>query len=77
MLIERGAEVSIQDKNGRTALHDDMDAYFREVDCIRMLIKAGTDVNIQDKNGQTAPDIEAGKGTVRFLMEVEKWAKKR
>lgn len=75
--IKREAEVNLQDKNGRTALHEALDAYSREVDCIRILINAGTDVNIQDKNGQTALDIEAGKGTVRFLMEVEKWAEKR
>ena len=48
ILFERGADISAQDKNGRTPLH-----MAREVDVVRMLIECGADASAQDKAGHT------------------------
>jgi len=49
MLIERGADVSAQKKDGSTALH--LASKYRHVDLARMLVECSADVSAQDKDG--------------------------
>ena len=51
-MFEAGADVNVQDKNGRTALM--MATEEKHVECIRCLLKAGADVNIKDMYKRTA-----------------------
>ena len=54
MLIERGADVSAQDKNGRTPVHLALQAGRRKV--ARVLIEHGASVPAQNKDG-TSPHM--------------------
>jgi len=51
MLVDRGADVSAQDKDGRTPLHWALMEV--RVDVARMLVECGADVSAQDKDGRT------------------------
>jgi len=52
MLVERGADVSAQNKYGWTALHFASEC--GHVDLARMLVERGADVSAQDEDGSTA-----------------------
>ena len=70
MLIERGADVSAQNKYGSTALHWAL--MNGHVDLARMLIKCGADVSAQEKDGSAALHLASKKGHVdlaRMLIE--------
>jgi ankyrin repeat protein len=51
ILIERGADVSAQDKNGQTPLH--LASQAGQVEIVPMLIKRGAGVSTQNEAGQT------------------------
>jgi hypothetical protein len=51
MLIERGADVSAQDKDGQTPLH--LASQAGRVNVARMLVERDAEVSAQDKDGQT------------------------
>jgi ankyrin repeat protein len=51
MLIERGVDVSAQDKDGQTPLH--LASQRGQLELARMLIEHDADVSAQDKDGKT------------------------
>jgi ankyrin repeat protein len=61
MVIERGAGVSTQDKDGQTPLHLELQA--GRLKAVRMLIELDADVSVQDKDGKTPLHLasQAGK----------------
>eukprot|EP00731_Ephydatia_muelleri_P005837 Em0003g85a len=52
VLLDRGAEVNMQDKLGKTALMKASEA--GQVECVKVLLDRGAEVNMQDEWGQTA-----------------------
>ena len=70
MLVERGADASVQDEDGRTPLHH---ASSRgHVDVARMLVERGADVSVQDEDGRTPLHHASSEGHVdvaRMLVE--------
>jgi len=50
-LVERGADVSVRDKNGRTPLH--CASYSGHVDMARMLAERGADISARAQDGRT------------------------
>jgi len=70
MLVERGADVSAQKKDGSTALH--LASRYGRVDLARMLVERGADVSAQNKDGLTALHLASRYGHVdlaRMLIE--------
>jgi hypothetical protein len=72
LLLERGANVNIQDGKGRTALM--RQAFWGGLEEVKLLLSKGADVNIKDKNGRTALEIalERGKNEVADLLSEAK-----
>lgn len=70
VLLEKGADVNAQDKDGRTALM--FAGQTRQEDLVRVLINRGADVNAQDNSGFTplmfAVD-STGINVVKLLLE--------
>jgi len=70
MLVERGADVSVQAEYGRTALH--LALFGGHVDVARMLVERGADVSVQAEDGWTALHLALSGGHVdvaRMLVE--------
>ena len=70
MLVERGADVSAQAKDGRTPLHWALSN--GHVDVVRMLVERGADVSAQAKDGRTPLHLASSNGHVdvaRMLVE--------
>ena len=68
-LINAGADINKEDKNGGTALiycFMDQD----RIECLKELIAAGADLNKEDKNGQTALKSASNKGHDECLKEL-------
>jgi len=63
------ANVKIQDKEGRTALH--WAAEGGKVDIVQLLLAKGADINIKDKNGQAAKDQAVNKGKENGQAELK------
>jgi ankyrin repeat protein len=70
MLIERGADVSVQNKYGSTALH--LASWNGHVDLARMLIEHGADVSVQNKDRQTAQRMALERGHVDLAQMLER-----
>jgi ankyrin repeat protein len=70
MLIERGADVSVQNEDGSTALH--LASRNGHVDLGRMLIERGADISVQNKEGQTAQQVALERGHVDLAQMLER-----
>jgi len=69
-LIERGADLTAQNNNGRTPLH--LASQMGHVDLARMLIERGADLTVQDSYGLTPLHLALHRGRVnvtRMLIE--------
>ncbi|PGH09567.1 hypothetical protein GX51_00673 [Blastomyces parvus] len=64
-LLERGADVNIQDHKGCTALS--LAARRDDLPAVRLLLEQGADVNIQDREGYTALSLAAWKGDLPVI----------
>jgi ankyrin repeat protein len=51
MILERGADPTVQDKDGRTPLHEA--SLWGHVEVVRMILERGADPTVQDKDGRT------------------------
>jgi ankyrin repeat protein len=75
LLIDRGANINVQDKYGRTPLHlacENVDSE-RHHECIEYLLQHGANPSIQDDFGRTPLHTAVEKGClecVRLLMQV-------
>ena len=69
-LLEKGGNANVQDKDGRTALHEA--SLNDHLTIVKLLIEKGANVNAKDKNNKT-PLHEASKGgnfhVAEFLIE--------
>ena len=71
MLVGLGADMSVQDKDGRTPLH--LASSRDRVDVARMLVESGADVSAQDKDGSTPLHLASSRDRVdvaRMLVEL-------
>ncbi|MEM4589815.1 MAG: ankyrin repeat domain-containing protein [Candidatus Micrarchaeia archaeon] len=73
MLLEHGALINKQDKNGLTALHhilksDYVENKSKRIEAIRLLLEHGADPNIKSNEGKTPLDYAIEK---RFLDEAD------
>ena len=55
LLIEKGADVSIANKDGNTALH--LASFFAHPDLVELLIKHGASVRVKNARGETPLDV--------------------
>ena len=67
MLIDAGADINVQSKNGGTPLH--VAAIRNSIAIARMLINAKTDVNVQNKTGKTPLDLAHNSPGVADLLK--------
>ncbi|MBC6412135.1 MAG: ankyrin repeat domain-containing protein, partial [Hyphomonadaceae bacterium] len=79
-LIDAGADIEAQDKDGRTPLYQA--AFLGKAETVAALIKAGADVNARTKYSQTPLHKAHGAGMVAALIEAgadvearDKWGK--
>jgi serine/threonine-protein phosphatase 6 regulatory ankyrin repeat subunit B len=64
--VRHGANINMQDEDGRTALN--IAAEKGNVGVMQLLVQEGANVNIQDKDGRTALNIAAEKGNVGVVQ---------
>jgi ankyrin repeat protein len=70
LIIDRGADVTVENNDGETALH--LASQMGQVDAARMLIECGADVTAQYNDGQTSLHLASQRGQVdaaRMLIE--------
>jgi ankyrin repeat protein len=70
MLIERGADVTAQNRDGQTPLH--LASRMGQVDVVRMLIERGADPDSPEQDGETPLHLAFQSGQVdvaRMLIE--------
>jgi hypothetical protein len=61
ILLERGADPTVQDKDGQTPFH--FASLKGDVEVIRMILEQGADPTVQDKHGRTPFHIASRTGT--------------
>ncbi len=69
LLIEAGAEVNANDKDGNSPLH--IAAVCGQTNIVQLLLKAGAAANVTNKKGQIPRDIAARVDIIRILRENE------
>ena len=67
ILLQKGADVNLQNGGGRTVLHQASRNGHKEI--VEILFKGGADVNIQDNSGETAL-FEASRRGYKEIIEV-------
>jgi ankyrin repeat protein len=67
-LLERGANVNAQDKDGKTALHKLFKGFYPSTDSLRVLLQHGASPEIADGAGETGMHAAAAKGTPEQLQ---------
>jgi ankyrin repeat protein len=66
MLLEKGADPTAQDKDGKTPLH--FASEWGNVEDIQMLLERGADPTTQDKDGKTPLHSASEKGDVENIQ---------
>ncbi|XP_013388856.1 serine/threonine-protein phosphatase 6 regulatory ankyrin repeat subunit B-like [Lingula anatina] len=66
LLLQHGADTSIQDMGGSTPLH--IAARFGNTQCVQLFLQHGADTNIQDKGGSTPLHLEARFGNTQCVQ---------
>lgn len=69
LLIEAGAEVNANDKDGNSPLH--IAALCGQTKIVQLLLKAGAAANVTNKKSQIPRDIAARADIIRILQETE------
>ena len=72
MLVERGADVSAQKKDGSTALH--LASHNGHVDLARVLVERCANVSAQRKDGSTAPHLASENGHADLARMLIEWS---
>jgi ankyrin repeat protein len=70
MILERGADPTVQDKDGRTPFH--LASRLGTCGSVRMILKQGADPTVQDKDGRTPfheASLEGHVEVVRMILE--------
>lgn len=67
-LLMYGADVNIQDNNGKTATIEALTTLVGRKEIVKILIEARADVNIQDSDGQTALIIASADGHMNSVL---------
>ena len=70
LLASRGANVNVQDKNGRTALHIGIEKEY-EPALLKWLVQNGASPDIYDREGVTARRKASRKRNKQFLVAIE------
>lgn len=73
-LLERGADINVQDKNGKTALHHAVRV--RNHRLLRLLLAKGANPNIRDKDGMSALALAKKKKLEHFVQALKKGSTK-
>ncbi len=74
LLVEGGADVNGQNRDGNTPLHTA--AFFGHIDTVSLLLAEGADPNVRDQNGQRPLDVVSGpwnpelEGLYRYIGEL-------
>lgn len=55
VLLDKGADVNDQDKEGNTAVH--LASYFGAKDALEVLLRKGADASVKNEEGSTAKDV--------------------
>ena len=67
LMLEHGADVNVQDRSGRTPLHDA--SYHGRVEGVRLLLEHGADVEVKSIGGRTALQEAGNDKVVELLRE--------
>ena len=70
MLLQKGADINIQDNYGQDALH--MAAWNGHMNAVETLVEGGAQVNARDREGQTAFHKAAAQGNQQIVVYLAK-----
>ena len=70
-MLTEGADITIADNNGRTALH--LASINGHLDIVRLLLTEGADITIADNDGWTALHYASDRGHLDIANCLRKW----